>query len=396
MSKFIPNSYQVPNWYTDRYQGLLHPNEWAILTYAMRRIFGFQKRSDRISLSQFSSGVQSKDGKKLDFGTGLSEATCRKYLRNLQEYNLIIEVEINNPRKNEGALWSLQLDSDLVNDDAIMAAFNARNKKDGQRTRAGLEAIKQYWKEQKGGNVTRKDITSHVTTPLTCDVTTLLMSHVSHNKQIKNSINTDIAANAASPMPATNGTTTLNGSSGKECPPPGSGAPPQKKDVKPYDVYEALVQIEPGIVEGHVLKEAKLMLDGDEAKNIPPCTLDQIVRYAKFLQSKNYYIKHMIPINASAIRKGIYLWRNAGEPETEAIHLTGNGRTDDIEREWQAIKLAAAQPGRPDISERALRAIQLHVPGGWHTFKQQNVNFFDQLKPVFKEAYERVATTQPA
>lgn len=220
--------------------------------------------------------------------------------------------------------------------------------------------------------------------------------------------NKDIAANAATPplpkqieQPKSrlNGNQPnghVNGSSlGKDSPPPGSGVPPSPKDVKPYDVYEALVKIESGITKGHVLKEAEAMLNGDESKNISPCTLDQIVRYAKFLQSKNYYIKHMIPVNASAIRKGIYLWRDAGEPETEAMHLNGNGRIDDIDNEWQAIKIAAAQPGRPNISERALIAIQTHVPGGWRTFKEQDARFFDQLKPVFKEAYER-ANQQPA
>lgn len=127
--------------------------------------FWFSETFRQNILSQFSSGVQNKDGEKLDFGTGLSEATCRKYLKRLKKYNLVIEVEPNDSKKNEGALWSLQLDSELVNDDAIMKAFEARNKKVDAKTREGLKAIKAYWEKQKGDNVARNDLTSHETTP---------------------------------------------------------------------------------------------------------------------------------------------------------------------------------------------------------------------------------------
>ena len=42
-SDFIPNSYQTPNAYIDKYLHLLTGEEWKVLSYAIRRILGFQK-----------------------------------------------------------------------------------------------------------------------------------------------------------------------------------------------------------------------------------------------------------------------------------------------------------------------------------------------------------------
>ncbi len=73
-SEFIPNSFQTPNVYIDRFMHLLTAEEWKVLSYAVRRIFGFQKRSDRISLSQFMHGTRSTlNDVQLDYGTGLTK-----------------------------------------------------------------------------------------------------------------------------------------------------------------------------------------------------------------------------------------------------------------------------------------------------------------------------------
>ena len=376
MSKFLPNSYQVPNWYTDRYQGLLLPNEWAILTYAMRRIFGFQKRSDRISLSQFSSGVQNKDGEKLDFGTGLSEATCRKYLKRLKKYNLVIEVEPNDSKKNEGALWSLQLDSELVNDDAIMKAFEARNKKVDAKTREGLKAIKAYWEKQKGDNVARNDLTSHETTPLTSHETTPLTSHVTHNKQIKNSRKQDSAAFAAPPPPPekiANGKNKPQDALKADVSSNGS-APRGKKEPSQHQQLMAAYQdalgypIPNGAQEGKAAK--KILNAGYTIQQVIDCY--QSMKKDSFWQGKH--------LSLVSVHKQLGAFLQA---------QNGNGRTDCVNDVWQSIKIALGKPGKPDISDRALQAVGM-VPGGWRRFKEQDVRFIDQLKPLFEEAYERV------
>lgn len=207
------------------------------------------------------------------------------------------------------------------------------------------------------------------------------------NTNIKNnnSKNTkDIAANAAPPPPpmtATNGNHALNGHSGKSHP-PGSDAPPSRKK-EPSEHQQLMAAYQDAL--GYKIRNGAA--DGKAAKQIldEGYTIQQVIDCYQHMKRDPFWRGSHLSLVSVYKQIGAFVQSQ-----------NGNGRTDDIEREWQSIKLAAAQPGRPDISERALRAIQLHVPGGWHTFKQQNVNFFDQLKPIFKEAYERVATNQPA
>ena len=96
--------------------------------------------------------------------------------------------------------------------------------------------------------------------------------------------------------------------------------------------------------------------------------------------------------------KGEYGWekclRHWMEWKDKKIRANGNGRTDCVNDVWQSIKIALGKPGKPDISDRALQAVSM-VPGGWRRFKEQDVRFIDQLKPLFEEAYERTKQ-QPA
>ena len=132
-SKFVPNSFQTPNPYVDQYLAFLTCEQWKILTYAIRRILGFQKREDRISLSQFHNGLTNDKGEALDYGTGLSVSTCKKCLEDLVRYGLMVRLDDNNPA-NEGILWGLQWDSTQVNDDEIMADYEARKQMMGGRS----------------------------------------------------------------------------------------------------------------------------------------------------------------------------------------------------------------------------------------------------------------------
>jgi hypothetical protein len=115
MSKFLPNSYQTPNLYVDRLMPLLTGEEWKVLTYAARRIFGFQRGSDRISIGQFSDGLHSRaTGENLDHGAGLNETTCRKALESLVRFGVMEKLSEANPGKKLGPEWGLQLDSERV------------------------------------------------------------------------------------------------------------------------------------------------------------------------------------------------------------------------------------------------------------------------------------------
>jgi hypothetical protein len=114
MSDFIPNSYSTPNAYCDRFMHLLTPAEWKVLSYTVRRIFGFNKRQDRISLSQYTDGLVNDKGDVLDRGTGLGRSTVMAAIAALIKYKLIIKLGDSNPTKNDGDLYALQMESDLV------------------------------------------------------------------------------------------------------------------------------------------------------------------------------------------------------------------------------------------------------------------------------------------
>jgi hypothetical protein len=162
--KFIPNSFQVPNVYIDEYLHMLSNSEIKVLLYAMRRIFGFQKRTDRISISQFCNGIEGKEGNVLDHGTGLSPATVIKSLDKLIEYGLIVKVADNN-NKNEGTLYQLSAMPD-VNDETIQEEYQEKqqaNKEKMKKVRKG--------KDKKEGVISNKEPYMQYNTPVISNIT---------------------------------------------------------------------------------------------------------------------------------------------------------------------------------------------------------------------------------
>lgn len=131
-SKFIPNTYATPTAYVDDYLALLTGSEWKVLTYAIRRIMGFNKTSDAISLSQFTNGITNRDGEVLDHGTGLCKKSVMDALDKLVEFNLLILVKPGG--KQQAAEYALQLDATLVKNDLVLARHKEWNTRDQQRT----------------------------------------------------------------------------------------------------------------------------------------------------------------------------------------------------------------------------------------------------------------------
>lgn len=64
-------------WYT------LTGAEQKVLTFILRKTYGWQKQSDKISLSQFT------DGDSTGFGTGLSRSHVKRVIESLEERNFI-------------------------------------------------------------------------------------------------------------------------------------------------------------------------------------------------------------------------------------------------------------------------------------------------------------------
>jgi hypothetical protein len=129
---FIPNSFQTPNDYADLFMHLLSGEEWKVLSYAVRRIFGFQKRQDEISLTQFQEGLLAEDGSPLDHGTGLSRPAVIKALKALTTFGLMVRVSANDPKLNSGDSYALHLDASQVD----VAGLEERDRLKGEANAA--------------------------------------------------------------------------------------------------------------------------------------------------------------------------------------------------------------------------------------------------------------------
>lgn len=106
-NKINENFVQFPNFYMDRVMALLSSEEWKILSYFVRRTYGFHKMKDRISLSQFIDGIKSSEGEYLDHGTGLARNTVRKGIDLLAKAKIIKILE-KSPGGRKTTLYEIQ------------------------------------------------------------------------------------------------------------------------------------------------------------------------------------------------------------------------------------------------------------------------------------------------
>jgi phage replication O-like protein O len=95
-----PNYTTVPDELFDLLLPRLSGAELKVLLYIVRRTFGWKKDSDRISLSQFESGITRKTGEVLDGGTGLSSRAIRIALQGLVEKNILIKKRITSRERD--------------------------------------------------------------------------------------------------------------------------------------------------------------------------------------------------------------------------------------------------------------------------------------------------------
>jgi hypothetical protein len=150
-----PNTFQVHNFYIDQILHLLTGEEWKVLSYAIRKIIGFQKSCDSISLSQFVTGCITREGKRLDHGTGLCRESVCNILKSLLNFGLLILVSPNDPKENEGNYYGLQFDTNNIRFDLLEERLHA--KKTASRTRT--EKARQAAIEQKRRAQTQESAT---------------------------------------------------------------------------------------------------------------------------------------------------------------------------------------------------------------------------------------------
>ena len=67
----IPSYTSLPDVFFDQIAPHLSGAELKVMLYIMRRTYGFKKRQDAISYSQFVEGITCRDGRQLDQGTGI-------------------------------------------------------------------------------------------------------------------------------------------------------------------------------------------------------------------------------------------------------------------------------------------------------------------------------------
>jgi hypothetical protein len=80
----------IPKVVADLIMQDLSTGELRCLLYILGRTFGWKKNTDKISLSQFLHGIQTKEGIQKDFGVGLSKKTLLLSLKALEEKGIIV------------------------------------------------------------------------------------------------------------------------------------------------------------------------------------------------------------------------------------------------------------------------------------------------------------------
>lgn len=133
-SDFIPNSFQLPDAYSDLVMPWLTGEEWKVLSYLCRRIFGFRKQSDRVSLSQLKDGIRTSSGKVLDFGTQLSRQTIINALGELIKYKLVTVLNPGDAATQLAAEYSLNLDMDSADLQGLADRKRKKKVSDTSRT----------------------------------------------------------------------------------------------------------------------------------------------------------------------------------------------------------------------------------------------------------------------
>ena len=104
-----PNGTLVPDDVFDVLMPELTEAELRVLLYIVRRTFGFKKNSDAISLTQMVRGIQTRDGRVLDRGTGMSRRGVMKGVAGLQGKGVItVERKMSEDGVNQVNVYHLR------------------------------------------------------------------------------------------------------------------------------------------------------------------------------------------------------------------------------------------------------------------------------------------------
>lgn len=142
----LPNTFQHPNFFVDKLMYLLEPEENTVLTFAVRRILGFQEnissRRDHISLSQFTDGITARNGEKLCYGCGLSASGVRTALDALEKHRILLPTS-DKPDPRKGQEYWLQENPDCIDWQGLQNRLNETKARDAARTQKARSSVRQ-------------------------------------------------------------------------------------------------------------------------------------------------------------------------------------------------------------------------------------------------------------
>jgi hypothetical protein len=153
----IPNTFMFPNILVDRLMPYLSAEEWKVLSFAVRQIYGWRKEriagQASISLSVFMNGAVI--GEWRNYGVGLSKPTLTKALQTLIEFGIIRVVDDKN---SEGTIYALADSEHEIHWSKVHKRFDEQLAKGRQRTdKARSARRKQVVYETNGGFVGQTD-----------------------------------------------------------------------------------------------------------------------------------------------------------------------------------------------------------------------------------------------
>lgn len=141
----IPNTFQHPNIFIDRLMYYLSPVENTVLTFAVRRIIGFQdnimSRKDNISISQFTDGITTDDGRPLSMGCGIGTDAVIKALDSLALFKILLPTGKHDMRK--GQEYWLQENEQAIDWDGLEARKSQKIDKYRRQTKKARYSVQQ-------------------------------------------------------------------------------------------------------------------------------------------------------------------------------------------------------------------------------------------------------------
>ncbi len=125
-----PNTTPVPDEFFDVIAPRLKEAELRVTLYIIRRTFGFKKTSDDISLRQMVEGIRTRDGRVLDYGTGLSKPAVIRAVRTLVDRGIILAAANQSREKGfEATTYRLNVLESAASQSPLLTKFTSPSKR---------------------------------------------------------------------------------------------------------------------------------------------------------------------------------------------------------------------------------------------------------------------------